>query len=116
MKYTVDAIPPSNNRFIGKNERWAYSEAKKEWQALISVFCRPRPPAPLKKAIVKITYHFKDNVRRDPDNYSGKFILDGLVRTGIIADDSFECVTLLLGKGENDKNNPHTDIEIIPVE
>lgn len=39
---------------------------------------------------------FGDNRRRDPDNYSGKMILDGLVKAGIIRDDSFERIDLTL--------------------
>ena len=50
-------------------------------------------------------------LRRDPDNYSGKFILDGLVKAGIIADDSFSNIDLRLC-GKVDKKNPRTEIEI----
>lgn len=112
MIYRIDAIPPTNNKFIGRNERWKYQEVKQEWQGLINLLCRPKPKKPFEKAIVKLTYHFKDDRRRDPDNYSGKFILDGLVRAGIIADDSFDCITLVLRKGEKDTKNPHTIIEV----
>ena len=80
---------------------------------MIYYLCRPKPSKPYQKATVKITYHFKDDLRRDPDNYSGKFILDGLVRAGILADDSFDCITLVLCKGEKDTKNPHTIIEVI---
>ena len=113
MKYRIDAIPPTNNKYIGRNERWKYQEVKKEWQEMIYYLCRPKPPKPYQKATVKITYHFKDDRRRDPDNYSGKFILDGLVRAGILADDSFDYITLVLCKGEKDTKNPHTIIEVI---
>lgn len=41
-----------------------------------------------------IEYQFQDNRRRDPDNYSGKFILDGLTKGGIIRDDSFKHISL----------------------
>ena len=53
--------------------------------------------------------------RRDPDNYSGKMLLDPLVREGILIDDSFDVVTLVLG-GKVDKKNPRTEIEIRSVE
>lgn len=43
---------------------------------------------------VLIEYQFQDNRRRDPDNYSGKFILDGLTKGGIIRDDSFQHISL----------------------
>jgi hypothetical protein len=111
FKYSIPAIPPSNNKFIGKNQRWQYQSEKKKWARIIQLFCVPRPRGPLKKSKVTIIYYFKDNRRRDPDNYSGKFILDGLVRSGIIVDDCFSCIDLKL-VGDVDKNNPRTEILI----
>lgn len=111
MKYTVPDIPPSNNKFIGRTNRWEYQEVKKQWCDLIALTCRPRPHEPLSGVTVKITYYFKTNVRHDPDNYSGKMILDGLTRAGIIKDDSFNCINLVL-VGDYDKKNPRTEIEI----
>lgn len=74
-----------------------------------------RPKKPLERAIVNITYYFKDRRRRDPDNYSGKMLLDPLVKEGILIDDSFDVVTLVLD-GKVDKQNPRTEIEIRSVE
>lgn len=73
-----------------------------------------RPKKPLERAIVNITYYFKDRRRRDPDNYSGKMLLDPLVKEGILIDDSFDVVTLVLD-GKVDKKNPRTEIEIRSV-
>lgn len=95
-RYTIPDIPPSNNQFIGRNNRWEYQKLKKRWAELIAVYCRPCPPEPLSRARVTLTYHFKDKRRRDPDNYSGKMILDGLTAAGIIGDDSFLCIDLQL--------------------
>lgn len=63
---------------------------------MIQLICCPKPPRPVPKAAVRLVYHFENKIRRDPDNYSGKMILDGLVRAGIIADDSFNCIELQL--------------------
>ena len=112
--YIIKAIPPSNNKYIGRNMRWEYQDVKKQWAKIVYFTCRPRPPKPLKKAEVSITYYFKDKIRRDPDNYSGKMLLDGLVRAGIIEDDSFSNITLIL-KGCYDKNDPRTEITIQPI-
>lgn len=86
-RYIIPDIPPSNNKFLGRENRWEYQNIKKQWAELIAAYCRPRPEEPLP---------FKDNRRRDPDNYSGKMILDGLTKAGIIADDSFSCIDLQL--------------------
>lgn len=96
MRYVIPEIPPSNNKYIGRENRWEYQAEKKRWAQLVALFCLPRPREPIKHAAVKLVYHFSDNRRRDPDNYSGKMLLDGLVRAGIIADDSFTCIDLQL--------------------
>lgn len=111
MKYTIDGIPPSNNKFKGRQNYHEYRELKKQWEAIVYYRCRPKPPQPLTNVYVKITYYFPTRHRRDPDNYNGVFILDGLVKAGILKDDSFECITLLLD-GKYDKNNSRTEIEI----
>lgn len=110
-RYTIDEVPPSNNKFIGRLNRWDYQNEKKRWAKLIWLKCRPKPDKPLDKVEVKITYFFKTKTRRDPDNYSGKFILDGLTGAGILKDDSFDNIILEL-EGRYDKNNPRTEIEI----
>lgn len=95
-EYRLPDIPPSNNKFIGRENRFQYQKIKKEWARLIALVCVPKPPKPIERAVVRIVYHFPDKRRRDPDNYSGKMILDGLVRAGIISDDSFLCIDLQL--------------------
>ena len=114
MKYIIPEIPPSNNKFIGRNARWEYQEIKKYWEELIFYTCRPRPDKPFKKAVVTLTYYFPTKIRHDPDNYAGKLILDGLTRAGIIEDDSFDHVQLVL-RGGYDKENPRTEIEVEEV-
>ena len=111
MKYIINSIPPSNNKFKGRQNHWEYRNLKKQWEEMIWLLCRPVPTSPLEKVNVTITYFFPDKRRRDPDNFNGVFILDGLVKAKIIKDDNFDCITLHL-KGEYDKNNPRTEIEI----
>lgn len=113
--YIISDIPPSNNQFIGRNKRWQYQDAKKHWADLISLACRPKPPEPLKKCRVHLHYMFPDKRRRDPDNYSGKFILDGLVKAGILEDDNFTNIQLILS-AEFGGNQKQTLIEIEEVQ
>lgn len=114
-RYRIPEVPPSNNKFIGRNVRWAYQEEKKRWAMLINAYCRPRPSVPFQKATVNIKYQFPDGRRRDPDNYSGKMILDGLKAVGVIADDSFNNITLQL-EAEFKVKPGATIIEVIPDE
>lgn len=115
INYTLPEIPPSNNKFIGRENRWEYQKIKKYWAELIFYTCIPRPVKPLTDVTVQITYYFPNRIRRDPDNYSGKMILDGLVKAGVLADDSFNCIKLRLGAFV-DKTSPRTEISIIREE
>lgn len=114
MKITVKAIPPSNNKFIGRNAIREYQEEKTAWHWLIKAAILKKPQEPYEKAVVKITYFFPDRRRRDPDNFSGKLILDPLVREKIIKDDSFFNIKLELA-AEIDRENPRTEIEVLEV-
>lgn len=119
MKIVINDIPPSNNKFMGngsvKKQAHVYQDVKKQWAMLIRLAVgRNKPKAAIERAIVTITYYFPNRIRRDPDNYSGKFINDGLVRAGVLKDDSFSNINLIL-KGDYDKDNPRTEIEIKEV-
>lgn len=103
MRYIVPRIPPSNNQFIGRNKRWEYQNTKKSWTMAVNACCVPKPLRPIQRAKVTLVYHFKDERRRDPDNYSGKMILDGLTKAGIIADDSFFNIELHIRANYEDK-------------
>ena len=112
VKIVINDIPPSNNEYMGNSHNFnAYRREKERWHWLIKSALKEKPKKPIEKAIVNITYYFKDKRRRDPDNYSGKMLLDPLVREGVLIDDSFKVVTLVLS-AEHDKNNPRTEIEI----
>ncbi|SHH06178.1 RusA family crossover junction endodeoxyribonuclease [Tepidibacter thalassicus] len=115
IKVIIKDIPPSNNKYMGNSHSFQkYRVEKQKWELLVRAGIKNKPPVPIKKAIVKITYYFKDRRRHDPDNYSGKFLLDGLVKSGVLEDDSFNNIDLIL-KGDYDKNNPRTEIDIKEV-
>ena len=46
-----------------------------------------------------VRYHFRDHGRRDPDNYTPKFLLDALVHGGVLTDDDFGHIALVLERG-----------------
>lgn len=117
FKYVIDGVPPSNNKYMGNSNSFReYGKEKEKWHWLIKGAIKHKPIKPLPQAIVSITYFFKDSRRHDPDNYSGKFILDPLVKEGIIADDSFKVIDLRIKQGGVDKNNPRTEIEVMELE
>lgn len=98
IKIIIDDIPPSNNRFLGKTgKNWEYNKLKKEWDKYIhQALANKCPEKPFSKAIVAIHYIFPDRRRRDPDNYSGKMLLDPLVTYGVLEDDTFNNIILRL--------------------
>lgn len=115
MRITVHDIPPSLNKYLGNSHSFKeYNDDKIMWHWLIKVAIKERPQTPIENARVSIQYHFKDNLRRDPDNYSGKFILDALVKERILKDDSFNNVTLTLSATFKSKE-PRTEIIIEPL-
>lgn len=110
-RYVLDGIPSSNNRYIGRKNIFGYQAEKKEWAEKMFFYCSPKPERPLKKAGVKITYCFPDKRRRDPDNYSGKMLLDGLRAARVIRDDSFFEIELSL-KAEFGTKTALTIVEV----
>ena len=117
IKLVVDDIPDSNNKYMGNSNSYhKYNQEKKRWEWLIRGAASGKIPSkPFKKAIVTINYFFPTRHRRDPDNYSGKMILDPLVRCGILEDDSFSNIINLNLEGGYDKENPRTEIIVKEV-
>lgn len=119
MRITIKEIPPSLNRFQGRFNSWEYRNEKRRWTDTVSLLAKcmqNRTGEQFERARVELTYFFQDSRRRDPDNYSGKLILDGLTKAGVIADDDFDHIELVIKKGGVDKKNPRTEIEIKEVE
>lgn len=56
--------------------------------------------------------HYDINRRRDVDNCVPKFILDGLVESGMLVDDDCKHLTRLSLECTYDKGNPYTEIII----
>ncbi len=61
---------------------------------------------------VQLIYYFATRRHRDPDNYAGKFILDGLRHAGIIADDRDGVLQLPQPEFHVDRERPRTEILI----
>lgn len=118
MEIIIHDIPPSNNIYLGNGGRgknFQYQRDKKRWARLVKRAAEGnKPKNPIEKSTVTLEYYFKTRHRRDPDNYSGKFLLDGLVLAGVIEDDSFKNIDLRI-KGNYDKENPRTVITIAEI-
>lgn len=82
---------------------------KKDWEYLTSIAIKTNHISPIKAAEIEFTLMFLDNRRRDLDNYSAtiKMIIDGIVLSGILPDDSrryikrisIDSITSKIGEG-----------------
>ena len=111
LNYSIPEIPPSMNRYKGRSNIWEWRKDKENWEGLVWLYCRPAPPEPVQRCILTITYYFDSRRRHDPNNYDGQFITDGLTKAGIIQDDDFDHIDLVL-RGAYDKSNPRTEIRL----
>ena len=58
------------------------------------------------------TIYYPTNRRKDLDNSVPKFVLDGLVVSGMIIDDSYKHITKLTMSCDVDPDNPRTELLI----
>ena len=111
-------IPLLTHPSLNKWTKWHWAEqrdTKEEWDFAIMTALRKETSRAvlvslIKKASITIKYYFSSDRKRDHDNYTPKFIMDGLVGR-VIQDDNDKLVKveweLLV-----DRNNPRTTIEI----
>ena len=110
MKITINTIPPTINKYIGRTNIWEYQADKKKIHNLIrlcTIGLNPR----YEKVKMKITYYFKDKRRHDPSNYD-KILLDWLVEANIIKDDNYDVIQEFTTIGKYEKENPRVEIEL----
>ena len=117
IKITIPYLPPSLNKW--SRMHWAEArQIKKQWEHDIYYESykyyelRDKAIYPLTKAKVRIKFYFKDKRIRDKDNYTPKFILDALVKAGILQDDNADAIgqtEIIFGF---DKTDPRTEIEV----
>lgn len=114
MMLTIPGVPPSINRWARLH--WAKQrEIKQDWETQVwaAAYQSRATRLRLERARVRITYFFATNRRRDKDNYAPKMLMDGLVKAGVLMDDSKDRVDLDWGfaRGEPER----TEIVIVEV-
>ena len=117
MKIVLKGVPPSLNQTSGRQNPWSYRSNKRAWTEAVQLACKAapgRPVAPYTKALVRIDYYFSSARRHDADNYSGKYLLDGLTRAGVIADDDLAHISTAI-HGHVDRQRPRTEITVIAL-
>ena len=116
MILRVDGIPPSWNKIM-RMHQFAQNDEAKKWHAIVCMSAKQQGVKDrfTEKSHVILEYHFDTAYRHDPDNYSGKFLMDGLVKAGILEDDDFKHVELTVKAGKKAKE-PYVVVYIEPME
>lgn len=89
----------------------AYSKLKKDNTDKVAWLAKKLPK--MDYIDLDITWYCK-NKRKDKDNIAAgiKFILDGLVKAGVIKNDGWKEINNFSHKFKVDKDNPRVEIEI----
>lgn len=71
----------------------------------------PRHQPPMERARLTAIFHFPTKARRDPSNYSLKFVADALVTANVLVDDDFTHLEEIVRMGGVAKPG-HIEVEI----
>ena len=116
--FTIKGTLPTMNEIVevSKKHHMQYAKMKKDYTELVKICARGVPK--VKKADFCITWYCKDK-RKDPDNIAGggtKVLMDGLIESGVMANDGWGEVNSITHRFEVDKQNPRVEVEIETVE
>lgn len=118
IKITLTGELCDLNTYINAERRNRFIGAKIKKDNTESVMWQTKNIKPITDypVYVYITWYMKDQ-RKDPDNiaFAKKFILDALVENGILVNDGQKQITGFQDLILNDKKNPRTVIQIVPV-
>jgi len=106
----IPFIPPSLN--IWKNWHWAkQGRYKKKLYEAVRLLALSANLPKYERAVVQIVYYHSTNRRRDPaDNWAPKFLMDALVRGGILVDDNGDLVDVQPVDMRVDPEKPRTEV------
>lgn len=101
----------------GNRRYQPYNKIKQEHTERVAWIIKSKIKETLPKVDVEIEWICKDK-RKDKDNVSGggiKFILDGLVMAGVIANDGWKEIGNISHTFGLDKRNPRAIVKLIPT-
>lgn|SRR3990167_9045299 len=104
-------FPPSMNKIRNQHFWWARKH-KGEFTDAIFELAVTQGLRAYDKAFVQMRLFFPDRRRRDMDNYTPKYLLDGLVRAKVVPDDTPQYVFVLPTLLGYDKENPRTVLRL----
>lgn len=117
IKFTITGRLDGLNDYVLANRQNKYAGAnlkKTNEKAVIFAIERQKVPKWYNYPItLKITW-YEPNLRRDVDNvtFAVKFILDAMVKSGVIENDSQKYVSAIYNTVKVDRDNPRIEVEI----
>ncbi len=118
VKVTIPGRLPGLNDMTDAARRNRYESAKlkKEYTELVA-WCAKRARLPLFERVDLIITWYEPNMKRDKDNIMAgqKFILDGLVMVGVLANDGWKQIRDVTHRFRVDRQNPRVEVELIEV-
>lgn len=113
-------VPPIKHPYHESINTWmimrrpAMNGLKQKWKDFIKWLVQEQGYANLhiEECEISQTIYYPTNRRHDLDNSTPKFILDGLVESGMIVDDDSKHISKLTMQCNIDKENPRTVIKI----
>lgn len=115
---TIEGRLPSLNELIGaiNHNRFAGNKMKQDVTTLCEMAFRTQCPSVFEKAYIHFHW-IEANKKRDKDNIASakKFILDGMQKAGVIANDNWKFIEGFSDKFSVDKENPRVEITITEI-
>lgn len=116
MKLVIEGRMPGLNDYIRamNRSRWSGNSMKADWTEAVELMARVQR---LGRCDRRQDIHFlwvEENGRRDKDNiaFAKKFILDGLVKAGVLPDDGWRWVGRLSDEFVVDKERPRVEVTL----
>jgi Holliday junction resolvase RusA-like endonuclease len=118
MKLIIPGRLPGLNDMIeaARRNRYESAKMKKKYTELTAWYARSARLPRFDRVDLVITW-YEPNQKRDKDNITAgqKFILDGLVQAGVIANDGWKQVGKITHDCQVDSKNPRVEVELIEV-
>jgi Holliday junction resolvase RusA-like endonuclease len=117
MRFVIPGqLPDLNQTIAASKKHWKYYAAEKRCQThRVAWLVRAAGLSPITRPVtIKFNWICKDQ-RKDKDNvrFAAKYILDGLVLAGVLADDGWSHITGFEDRFGVDAKNPRIEVEVI---
>lgn len=117
MKLTIRGELTDLNTYIQKERgnRFAAAAIKEEETRRVYWECKSQKIKRIEKPVFVTCTWFCKNKRKDKDNvaFSKKFILDGLVKAGVLIEDGWKEILGFKDVFEVDVKNPRVEVELL---